>query len=93
MRTGTPRFSVFECALDRGGVAFPGFAQRLRSGLRPLVPDCFAVKVELPDDPALAAWRGAAALAADSEVFRSVVVTKQEYEEHGAHICQERFAS
>lgn len=69
---------------------FPNFQKRLLQDVRKLAPDEFDVKVTLPENPLTYAWEGGSLLSKHPE-FYSFVVTKEEYEEEGLHICYERF--
>ena len=77
--------------LTGGSAAFPNFARRLESELRPLVPDCFPISIEVAKDPVNCAWHGGAALANDDEGLQSAAVTRAEFEERGSWACEERF--
>lgn len=66
-----------------GTAACPGFRDRLEAELRPLVPDDYELGVFLAEEPALAAWRGGAALAAAPE-FAAAAVTREEWVRRGA---------
>jgi len=69
--------------LTGGTASCPGFKERLYTGLRKLVPVEYRVNVHLPDDPALAAYKGAARIAA-SPLYSHLAWTKRAYEEHGS---------
>ncbi|XP_076958784.1 actin-related protein 6-like [Bidens hawaiensis] len=76
--------------LTGGSTLFPGFAKRLESDLRPLVPDVYKVKITTQEDPILGVWRGGSLLASSPD-FDVMCVTKAEYEEHGSARCRRRF--
>ncbi|XP_076912147.1 actin-related protein 6-like [Bidens hawaiensis] len=76
--------------LTGGSTLFPGFAKRLESDLRPLVPDVYKVKITTQEDPILGVWRGGSLLASSPD-FDAMCVTKAEYEEHGSARCRRRF--
>nr|XP_043623750.1 actin-related protein 6 isoform X2 [Erigeron canadensis] len=76
--------------LTGGSTLFPGFAKRLETELRPLVPDVFQVKITTQEDPVLGVWRGGSLLASSPD-FDAMCVTKAEYEEHGSSRCRRRF--
>ncbi|TRM62949.1 hypothetical protein BD626DRAFT_497076 [Schizophyllum amplum] len=61
---------------------FPGLIERLHNALRPIMPPDMPIDIVRAADPSLDAWKGMAAFARTSE-FRTVGVTRQEYEEHG----------
>lgn len=76
-----------------GGVAAcPGFRERLEAELRPLVPDDYALGLHLPEDPASAAWRGAALVGASAD-YQRLAVSRQQYLQHGAAACLARWSS
>ena len=66
-----------------GESRIPGFADRLRRELRPLVQDPFPVDVVHPREPELLAFQGAAVLAQNPDFYLS----KMDWEEHGADRC------
>ncbi|XP_076910020.1 actin-related protein 6-like [Bidens hawaiensis] len=76
--------------LTGGSTLFPGFAKRLESDLRPLVPDVYKVKITTQEDPILGVWRGGSLLASSPD-FDAMCVMKAEYEEHGSARCRRRF--
>ncbi|KAL1741955.1 hypothetical protein HDZ31DRAFT_44313 [Schizophyllum fasciatum] len=61
---------------------FPGLVERLQTTLRPIMPPEMPIEIMRAADPALGAWKGMAAFARTEE-FKTVGVTRQEYEEHG----------
>jgi hypothetical protein len=68
-----------------GGAACPGFAPRFAAEFAPQVPDDLGPPAVLcPRGPALAAWRGGAALAVDASGWAGRSMTKAEYEERGS---------
>jgi actin-related protein 6 len=73
-----------------GNVLFRGFKERVESELRQLAPADFAVRVIVPEDPVIAAWRGAA-LYAGSALLPQLAVTKREWDEFGFTICKRKF--
>ncbi|KAL6877402.1 actin-like protein [Trichoderma longibrachiatum] len=76
-----------------GGTSlFDGFIQRLQRELVQLVPDDCIVRVARPADPITNTWYGAANMANHANIEK-VVVTKQEYEEHGSAWIARRFAT
>lgn len=78
------QFLLSHSALAAGGTAkCPGFKERLYSELRRLVPSQYTLNVHLPEDPACAAVKGGARLAA-SPLFQHLAWTKLAYEEHGS---------
>ncbi|KAF7273592.1 hypothetical protein GWI33_013700 [Rhynchophorus ferrugineus] len=73
-----------------GNCKFPGFKERLYTELRSLLPDQWEMNVYQPDNPITYAWKGGGALLKTHD-FKSNLVTKQDYEELGSTIIQERF--
>lgn len=69
--------------LTGGTVKCPGFKDRLLKDLRQLVPTEYDLNVHIPEDPQLAAFKGAARLAA-SPRYRQLAWSKREYEEQGS---------
>ncbi|XP_049579355.1 actin-related protein 6 isoform X1 [Syngnathus scovelli] len=76
--------------LTGGNVLFPGFRERLEAELRALVPAHVPVKVTLPDNPITYAWEGGKLLANDPD-YEEMVVTRDDYEENGHFVCEEKF--
>ena len=68
-----------------GTAALPGLEARLRAELRPLVPAGCELSLRTAPQPALAAWRGGAALGA-SEEFGRLALTRAEYAEQGSSL-------
>lgn len=75
-----------------GNVKLENFIQRLQIELLERVPDECVVRVARPPDPIISTWLGAANFAKHEHVER-LVVTKQEYEEHGAGWVARKFAA
>ncbi|CAH1132653.1 unnamed protein product [Ceutorhynchus assimilis] len=76
--------------LNGGNCKFPGFKERLYADLRSLLPVDWPVKLYLPEDPITYPWKGGGTLLKTTD-FRSNLVTKQDYEELGSGIIQEKF--
>ncbi|XP_021899148.1 actin-related protein 6 [Carica papaya] len=76
--------------LTGGSTLFPHFAERLEMELRPLVPDDYKVKIITQEDSISGVWRGGSLLASSPD-FKSMCVTKAEYEELGSARCRRRF--
>ncbi|TFK81227.1 actin-like ATPase domain-containing protein [Polyporus arcularius HHB13444] len=68
--------------LTGGPSQFPGLVDRLHATLRPILPPEMPLEIVKAADPMLDAWRGMADFAKTDE-FKSVGVTKAEYEEWG----------
>lgn len=67
-----------------GNACLPGFVERLQAELRILTPAECHVQVRKPTDPITASWRGGIIMASDPSRLQGKVVTKHEYQEHGA---------
>ncbi|KAF2425267.1 actin-related protein, ARP6 class [Tothia fuscella] len=76
-----------------GSVKFPGFEDRLLRDLRQLVPSEYPVRIALPDDPVKSTWLGGARMANNPEVLKRLLVTREDYLEHGANWTLRRFAN
>uniref|UniRef100_T1INQ6 Actin-related protein 6 n=1 Tax=Strigamia maritima TaxID=126957 RepID=T1INQ6_STRMM len=76
--------------LTGGNVFFPGFRDRVYQDVRALTFEDYQVNVVLPKNPMVYAWHGGVSLSSDKEVNR-MMVTRQQYEEHGVSICQDKF--
>lgn len=74
-----------------GNSLFENFIQRLQTEVLERVPDACIVRVARPQDPIVSTWAGAASFAQHEHVER-LVVTKQEYEEHGSAWVARKFA-
>ncbi|ROT42868.1 Actin/actin-like protein [Sodiomyces alkalinus F11] len=75
-----------------GNASFQGFIERLEKELVKRVPDDCIVRVARPADPVTSTWLGGAKLARHPDLDRQCV-TKQEYDEYGAHWVAHKFAS
>jgi actin-related protein 6 len=76
-----------------GGTSkLPGLVQRLEADLRMRLPETFAVRVGQPEDPIRHAWSGGARLAQNEELMKQLVVSRQEYLEHGDVWVRRKFA-
>lgn len=70
----------------------PGFKDRLADETRAAAASVYAdVNVWMEEAPELQAWHGGAMLA-KTEAFKSMVVTKAQYNEDGHDLCKARFA-
>nr|XP_023025862.1 actin-related protein 6-like [Leptinotarsa decemlineata] len=75
-----------------GNCKFPGFRERMYQELRSQLPHLWEVVVYQPDDPITYSWKGGEALLKIPD-FDSYLVTKEEYEELGSSIIQQRFST
>lgn len=66
-----------------GNMNIKGVKQRLESELRQRTPSKFPVRVAVHPEPEKASWLGGACLANNEDLFKQLVVTKQEYMEYG----------
>ncbi|KAG8439466.1 hypothetical protein GDO86_005614 [Hymenochirus boettgeri] len=76
--------------LTGGNTLFPGFRERVYSEVRQLTPTDFDVAVILPENPITYSWEGGK-LISENDDFEDMVVTRDEYEENGHAICEEKF--
>ncbi|CAL8291888.1 unnamed protein product [Boreogadus saida] len=76
--------------LTGGNCLFPGFRERVQREVRALAPADLPVAVLLPPNPVGYAWEGGKLLA-DNPDYDEMVVTREEYEENGHFICEEKF--
>uniref|UniRef100_A0A8C5AND0 Actin-related protein 6 n=1 Tax=Gadus morhua TaxID=8049 RepID=A0A8C5AND0_GADMO len=76
--------------LTGGNCLFPGFRERVQREVRALAPADLPVAVLLPPNPVGYAWEGGKLLADDPD-YDEMVVTREEYEENGHFICEEKF--
>jgi actin-related protein 6 len=77
----------------QGGTSrMKGVVERLESDLRKLVDEKYVVRVARAEDPVKNVWLGGARLAQNEDLLRSLVVTKQEYLEHGDLWTRRKFA-
>ncbi|XP_018566589.1 actin-related protein 6 [Anoplophora glabripennis] len=94
--------SIYSCPKDQqeklaknvvlvgGNCKFPGFKERMYTELRSQLPDLWELNVFEPDDPISYAWKGGKPLLRTPD-FKNFLVTKEEYEELGSSIIQQRF--
>ncbi|XP_027886662.1 actin-related protein 6 isoform X2 [Xiphophorus couchianus] len=76
--------------LTGGNSLFPGFRERLEAELRSLVPAHLPVNVFLPENPVCYSWEGGKLLA-HSPDYDEMVVMREDYEENGHIVCEEKF--
>jgi actin-related protein 6 len=74
-----------------GNSLFENFIPRLSREVRSLAPVDFEVNIHHAKNPLTCAWEGGSRLTTQ-ENFKSLCVTKQEYQEHGHNICAKRFS-
>ena len=76
-----------------GNAKIPGFVERLQNDIRMLARVEFEVRVRSMDNPITSTWLGGARMATNREILKSVVVTKQQYQEHGSVWAGRKFTS
>ncbi|XP_056138130.1 actin-related protein 6 [Lampris incognitus] len=76
--------------LTGGNSLFPGFRERLYNEVRALAPSDLLVSVLQPPNPICYPWEGGKLLARNPD-YDEMVVTRQDYEENGHFICEEKF--
>ncbi|XP_068448781.1 actin-related protein 6-like isoform X1 [Clinocottus analis] len=73
-----------------GNSLFSGFRERLEAELRSLAPAHLPVAVLQPANPICYSWEGGRLLALSPD-YDELVVTRDDYEENGHFICEEKF--
>lgn len=76
--------------LTGGNTLFPGFKERMEAELRSLTPAHLPVSVHLPDNPITYSWEGGKLLAHNPD-YDEMVVTRDDFEENGHFVCEEKF--
>lgn len=76
-----------------GSSKFPGLMERLEGELRSLVSEEYIVRISQARDPLKNAWLSGARLAMNQEALKHLVVTRQEYFEHGDVWTRRKFAN
>uniref|UniRef100_A0A3Q2QWJ1 Actin-related protein 6 n=1 Tax=Fundulus heteroclitus TaxID=8078 RepID=A0A3Q2QWJ1_FUNHE len=76
--------------LTGGNSLFSGYRERLEAELRSLVPAHLPVSVFLPENPVCYSWEGGKLLA-HSPDYEEMVVMREDYEENGHIVCEEKF--
>ncbi|CAL1591942.1 unnamed protein product [Knipowitschia caucasica] len=76
--------------LTGGNSLFPGFRERLEAELRSLAPAHLPVSILLPDNPITYSWEGGKLLAQNPD-YEEMVVTRDDFEENGHCVCEEKF--
>uniref|UniRef100_A0A671SV48 Actin-related protein 6 n=1 Tax=Sinocyclocheilus anshuiensis TaxID=1608454 RepID=A0A671SV48_9TELE len=76
--------------LTGGNTLFPGFRDRVYTEVRALAPVEYQVSVVLPQNPICYPWEGGKLLAENPD-FEEMVVTREDYEENGHYVCEEKF--
>ncbi|KAI9820204.1 MAG: Actin- protein 6 [Pycnora praestabilis] len=76
-----------------GNALIRGFVERLETELRQLAPPECVLRVTLAKDPIKSTWLGASNLASDTDKLKDVLVTRQDYQEHGSGWLARLFAN
>uniref|UniRef100_A0A8C1SGM0 Actin-related protein 6 n=1 Tax=Cyprinus carpio TaxID=7962 RepID=A0A8C1SGM0_CYPCA len=76
--------------LTGGNALFPGYRDRVYKEVRALAPVEYQVSVVLPQNPICYPWEGGKLLAENPD-FEEMVVTREDYEENGHYVCEEKF--
>ncbi|KAI9700790.1 MAG: Actin- protein 6 [Candelina mexicana] len=75
-----------------GNAKIDGFIERLDRELRALAPTECILRVAGAADPIKSTWLGGANLAGDRSILKELLVTRQEYQEHGSAWLAKAFA-
>lgn len=75
-----------------GSSKIPGLMKRLEMELQSRVSEDHLVRIARPNDPVKNAWSGGARLAKNEAVLGDLVVTRQDYFEHGDVWTRRKFA-
>ncbi|KAL5009609.1 hypothetical protein ScPMuIL_011914 [Solemya velum] len=73
-----------------GNCLLPNFKERIYQDIRSMAADELDVNITVPSNPVTHAWQGGKMLAKDPK-FKDMVVTREQYDEHGHAICFEKF--
>ncbi|GAB7351486.1 hypothetical protein MBLNU459_g2137t1 [Dothideomycetes sp. NU459] len=76
-----------------GNTLLPGFVERVEAGLRMLAPAECVVRVRRAEDPIKSTWQGGARLAGDRDELGKLLVSRQDYLEHGPAWVARQFAT
>nr|XP_022293675.1 actin-related protein 6-like [Crassostrea virginica] len=76
--------------LTGGNCLLPGFSDRFYSEVRSMAPEEYEITVKTPNNPITYAWEGGSLLA-NTEDYKKMAVTREQYEEYGHTICSETF--
>ncbi|XP_055011374.1 actin-related protein 6 isoform X2 [Boleophthalmus pectinirostris] len=76
--------------LTGGNTLFPGFRERLEAELRSLAPAHLPVSILMPENPITYPWEGGKLLAQNPD-YEEMVVTRDDFEENGHCVCEEKF--
>lgn len=76
--------------LTGGNTLFPGFKERMEAELRSLAPAHLPVSILMPENPITYSWEGGKLLAHNPD-YDEMVVTRDDFEENGHCVCEEKF--
>lgn len=76
--------------LTGGNALFSGFKDRLEAELRSLAPAHLPVSILLPENPITYSWEGGKLLAHNPD-YDEMVVTRDDFEENGHCVCEDKF--
>ncbi|MCJ1302787.1 Actin- protein 6, partial [Hypocenomyce scalaris] len=76
-----------------GNAKIDGFVERFTTELRQLAPAECIVRVARSPDPIQATWLGGCRLVSNKSLLKELLVTRQEYQEHGNGWLLRRFAN
>lgn len=76
--------------LTGGNTLFPGFKERMEAELRSLAPAHLPVTVLMPENPITYSWEGGKLLSHNPD-YDEMVVTRDDFEENGHCVCEEKF--
>ncbi|KZF22792.1 actin family protein [Xylona heveae TC161] len=74
-----------------GNANIRGFVERLEHDIRALAPSKYPTRVVKSADPIKSTWTGGARLATNRDALKHLVVTRQEYQEHGSGWLAKKF--
>uniref|UniRef100_A0A3Q3AGE7 Actin related protein 6 n=1 Tax=Kryptolebias marmoratus TaxID=37003 RepID=A0A3Q3AGE7_KRYMA len=87
---GIQEMGIPEAIVDSVQSLPEGFRERLEAELRSLVPAHLPVSVLLPANPVCYSWEGGKLLAHTPD-YDEMVVTREDYEENGHLVCEDKF--
>lgn len=73
-----------------GNFEMENFEKRLLNELKIVLPVEWDVRIARPPNPTTYGWESAKTFS-ENDLYKTVRVTKQDYEEHGPRLCQQRF--
>lgn len=76
--------------LTGGNTLFPGFKERMEAELRSLAPAHLPVSILMPENPITYSWEGGKLLSYNPD-YDEMVVTRDDFEENGHCVCEEKF--